>query len=206
MTMALRDCHGAGYLHRDIKPANMCVGFKNKSRIFLIDFGTSSSTVFQSSYRTPSTGMARNYTTLSGRVRPRREACGFRGTQRYASLDVRLASVIITQRNLHRCTARRSRARRAISSRSSTRLLRCQYAIDHRYRTPPPYSNLRCRSKGSLAWSKATKEADIEKEKAATTNDKLCDGMGKPFAEYVEVRVQHVCSHVHSAQPSAVLQ
>lgn len=29
----------AGWIHRDVKPSNMCIGYKDKSRVMLIDFG-----------------------------------------------------------------------------------------------------------------------------------------------------------------------
>ncbi|GMT18144.1 hypothetical protein PFISCL1PPCAC_9441, partial [Pristionchus fissidentatus] len=71
MLRALREVHEIGYLHRDVKPNNMCIGLKDLTRIYLIDFG-----------------MARQYTTTSGRVRKARDMVGFRGTPRYVAKQV----------------------------------------------------------------------------------------------------------------------
>ncbi|XP_054709299.1 uncharacterized protein LOC129219005 [Uloborus diversus] len=66
--------HEAGFIHRDIKPANFVVGSKNctknEKKIFMIDFG-----------------LAKQYRTSSGEVKPPRQNIGFRGTVRYASLS-----------------------------------------------------------------------------------------------------------------------
>ena len=69
---ALRTVHEHGILHRDIKPSNCVIGHvPNHRTIFLLDFG-----------------LARIYRTETGGVRPPRETAGFRGTSRYASLNV----------------------------------------------------------------------------------------------------------------------
>uniref|UniRef100_A0A915B4F6 non-specific serine/threonine protein kinase n=1 Tax=Parascaris univalens TaxID=6257 RepID=A0A915B4F6_PARUN len=68
---ALRDIHQLGYIHRDIKPQNMCFGLSqaSKHRLIIVDYG-----------------LARRFRHSSGRLRPLREQCGFRGTTIYASL------------------------------------------------------------------------------------------------------------------------
>ena len=69
---ALRTVHEHGILHRDIKPSNCVIGHPPNNRvIYLLDFG-----------------LARIYRTETGGVRPPRETAGFRGTSRYASLNV----------------------------------------------------------------------------------------------------------------------
>eukprot|EP00080_Pristionchus_pacificus_P005942 PDM65962.1 MSP domain-containing protein [Pristionchus pacificus] len=73
MLRALKDVHDMGYLHRDVKPENMCIGVRDLTRIYLIDFG-----------------MARQFTTNSGRVRKPRNIVGFRGTPRYVAKQVHL--------------------------------------------------------------------------------------------------------------------
>uniref|UniRef100_A0A7E4UVV9 non-specific serine/threonine protein kinase n=1 Tax=Panagrellus redivivus TaxID=6233 RepID=A0A7E4UVV9_PANRE len=69
----IRDIHQIGYLHRDIKPANLCFGLSEaaKHRLIIVDFG-----------------LVRKYVNSDGRIRPRRERAGFRGTLRYVSLRV----------------------------------------------------------------------------------------------------------------------
>ncbi|TKR72621.1 hypothetical protein L596_020039 [Steinernema carpocapsae] len=71
-TTALRTLHEAGYIHRDVKPSNMCIGLNEKSRqIFLVDFG-----------------MCRQFRNPKGEKRRPRRSPGFRGTVKYASLNV----------------------------------------------------------------------------------------------------------------------
>merc|ERR1719402_53648 len=63
--------HSVGFLHRDIKPSNFAMGRCGASRkVYMLDFG-----------------LARQYTTANGDVRPPRTAAGFRGTVRYASVN-----------------------------------------------------------------------------------------------------------------------
>lgn len=64
--------HDVGFLHRDIKPSNFSMGrLQNQTKkVFMLDYG-----------------LARQYTTPAGDVRPPRAAAGFRGTVRYASVN-----------------------------------------------------------------------------------------------------------------------
>lgn len=64
--------HDVGFLHRDIKPSNFAMGrLQNQTKkVFMLDYG-----------------LARQYTTPTGEVRPPRAAAGFRGTVRYASVN-----------------------------------------------------------------------------------------------------------------------
>ncbi|CAG4948444.1 unnamed protein product [Parnassius apollo] len=69
---AIDSIHSVGFLHRDIKPSNFSIGRhpSNCRRVYMLDFG-----------------LARQYTTSNGQVRPPRAAAGFRGTVRYASIN-----------------------------------------------------------------------------------------------------------------------
>ncbi|CAH2267701.1 jg4719, partial [Pararge aegeria aegeria] len=69
---AIDSIHSVGFLHRDIKPSNFSIGRHpaNCRRVYMLDFG-----------------LARQYTTSNGQVRPPRAAAGFRGTVRYASIN-----------------------------------------------------------------------------------------------------------------------
>ncbi|KAG8192276.1 hypothetical protein JTE90_002102 [Oedothorax gibbosus] len=69
---AIESIHEVGFLHRDIKPSNFSMGrlSHNGRTVFMLDFG-----------------LARQYVTASGEVRPPRAAAGFRGTVRYASIN-----------------------------------------------------------------------------------------------------------------------
>ncbi|KAJ8683701.1 hypothetical protein QAD02_019493 [Eretmocerus hayati] len=69
---AIESIHEVGFLHRDIKPSNFAIG-RNPHRmrkVYMLDFG-----------------LARQFTTGTGEVRPPRAAAGFRGTVRYASVN-----------------------------------------------------------------------------------------------------------------------
>ncbi|KAK4468149.1 hypothetical protein MN116_008314 [Schistosoma mekongi] len=72
---AIEAIHDAGFLHRDIKPSNFAVGRlpTNCRTIYMLDFG-----------------LARQYTTPKGDVRPARPMAGFRGTVRYASRNAHM--------------------------------------------------------------------------------------------------------------------
>nr|CAH8861500.1 unnamed protein product [Trichobilharzia regenti] len=72
---AIEAIHEAGFLHRDIKPSNFAVGRlpTNCRTIYMLDFG-----------------LARQYTTPKGDVRPARPVAGFRGTVRYASRNAHM--------------------------------------------------------------------------------------------------------------------
>lgn len=69
---AIESIHDVGFLHRDIKPSNFAMGRlpHNCRKVYMLDFG-----------------LARQYVTTSGDVRPPRAAAGFRGTVRYASIN-----------------------------------------------------------------------------------------------------------------------
>ncbi|CAH1960187.1 unnamed protein product [Acanthoscelides obtectus] len=69
---AIESIHSVGFLHRDIKPSNFSMGRLpyNSRKVYMLDFG-----------------LARQYITASGEVRPPRAAAGFRGTVRYASVN-----------------------------------------------------------------------------------------------------------------------
>jgi tau tubulin kinase len=74
MLQGIKDCHEAGYIHRDIKPSNFAIGKRGQSscrRIYILDFG-----------------LCRQYRYADGRLRIPRERCGFRGTVRYASVNI----------------------------------------------------------------------------------------------------------------------
>ncbi|CAG2215256.1 TTBK [Mytilus edulis] len=72
MLKAIESIHEVGFLHRDVKPSNFAMGRLQKDckKVFMLDFG-----------------LARQYTTATGEVRPPRTAAGFRGTVRYASVN-----------------------------------------------------------------------------------------------------------------------
>jgi len=76
MLKAIEAVHAFGYLHRDIKPSNFTMGLgpTKKRSVFLIDFG-----------------LARRYILPNGEVRSPRNASGFRGTARYASINSHLS-------------------------------------------------------------------------------------------------------------------
>ncbi|XP_057319024.1 uncharacterized protein LOC130663675 isoform X2 [Microplitis mediator] len=69
---AIESIHQVGFLHRDIKPSNFSIGRHpyNSRVVYMLDFG-----------------LARQFTTGTGEVRPARAAAGFRGTVRYASVN-----------------------------------------------------------------------------------------------------------------------
>ena len=69
---AVRAMHDCGFLHRDIKPSNFAIGSSSatKRTCFMLDFG-----------------LARQYMTPTGEIRPPRPVAGFRGTVRYASIN-----------------------------------------------------------------------------------------------------------------------
>ncbi|XP_070153563.1 tau-tubulin kinase homolog Asator isoform X1 [Polyergus mexicanus] len=69
---AIESIHQVGFLHRDIKPSNFSIGRHpyNSRIVYMLDFG-----------------LARQFTTGTGEVRPPRAAAGFRGTVRYASVN-----------------------------------------------------------------------------------------------------------------------
>ncbi|XP_024936854.1 tau-tubulin kinase homolog Asator isoform X2 [Cephus cinctus] len=69
---AIESIHQVGFLHRDIKPSNFSIGRHPYSArmVYMLDFG-----------------LARQFTTGTGEVRPPRTAAGFRGTVRYASVN-----------------------------------------------------------------------------------------------------------------------
>ena len=69
---AVRAMHNCGFLHRDIKPSNFAIGASSmtKRTCYMLDFG-----------------LARQFMTSTGEVRPPRPVAGFRGTVRYASIN-----------------------------------------------------------------------------------------------------------------------
>nr|XP_034186999.1 tau-tubulin kinase homolog Asator isoform X2 [Osmia lignaria] len=69
---AIESIHSVGFLHRDIKPSNFSIGRlpRDSRLVYMLDFG-----------------LARQFTTGTGEVRPPRSAAGFRGTVRYASVN-----------------------------------------------------------------------------------------------------------------------
>ncbi|XP_043483044.1 tau-tubulin kinase homolog Asator isoform X2 [Leptopilina heterotoma] len=69
---AIENIHQVGFLHRDIKPSNFSIGRQSNNcrLVYMLDFG-----------------LARQFTTGNGEVRPPRAAAGFRGTVRYASIN-----------------------------------------------------------------------------------------------------------------------
>lgn len=71
---AIESLHRIGFLHRDIKPANFAMGRGPQQRnVYLLDFG-----------------LCRQYITKDGQLRPPRNAAGFRGTIRYASINTHM--------------------------------------------------------------------------------------------------------------------
>ncbi|PRD24655.1 UNVERIFIED_CONTAM: Asator [Trichonephila clavipes] len=109
---AIESIHEVGFLHRDIKPVNFIVMFVDNQGTF-VDFnihlffeivGVLFSSSFTSSLCSSNFsmgrlshncrsvymldfGLARQYVTATGEVRPPRAAAGFRGTVRYASIN-----------------------------------------------------------------------------------------------------------------------
>ncbi|KAL5270769.1 hypothetical protein ACHWQZ_G001443 [Mnemiopsis leidyi] len=72
MLAGIKAIHTVGFLHRDIKPSNFAMG-KNGAqtrKCYMLDFG-----------------LARQFLTASGELRPPRPVAGFRGTVRYASYN-----------------------------------------------------------------------------------------------------------------------
>ena len=69
---AIHAIHDSGFLHRDIKPSNIAVGASSatKRSCYMLDFG-----------------LARQFITHTGEIRPPRPVAGFRGTVRYASIN-----------------------------------------------------------------------------------------------------------------------
>jgi serine/threonine protein kinase len=69
---AVRAMHNCGFLHRDIKPSNFAIGASSvtKQTCYMLDYG-----------------LARQYVTPTGEIRPPRPVAGFRGTVRYASIN-----------------------------------------------------------------------------------------------------------------------
>ena len=39
MVDALEKIHSQGVVYRDVKPENICVGLRNRDKLFLVDFG-----------------------------------------------------------------------------------------------------------------------------------------------------------------------
>lgn len=76
---AIESIHSVGFLHRDIKPSNFALGngigpgSVSPRSVVMLDFG-----------------LARQYTTTGGDIRPPRQVAGFRGTVRYASVNAHL--------------------------------------------------------------------------------------------------------------------
>src|SRR5207237_914261 len=73
MTRSLQHMHSTGWLHRDVKPSNFCIGYEPSTcrTVFLIDFG-----------------LCRPYREIGGEHRNPRPRVGFRGTVRYASVNI----------------------------------------------------------------------------------------------------------------------
>ncbi|XP_063688786.1 probable serine/threonine-protein kinase DDB_G0292354 isoform X3 [Bolinopsis microptera] len=72
MLAGIKAIHTVGFLHRDIKPSNFAMGKQGAStrKCYMLDFG-----------------LARQFLTASGELRPPRPVAGFRGTVRYASFN-----------------------------------------------------------------------------------------------------------------------
>eukprot|EP01059_Diplonema_ambulator_P008043 TRINITY_DN17571_c0_g2_i1.p1 TRINITY_DN17571_c0_g2~~TRINITY_DN17571_c0_g2_i1.p1 ORF type:complete len:576 (+),score=105.96 TRINITY_DN17571_c0_g2_i1:67-1728(+) len=68
MLESIQGVHEQHYIHRDIKPSNFVIGREHPEKVYLIDFG-----------------LARRYRS-NGQIRAARQAAGFRGTARYASI------------------------------------------------------------------------------------------------------------------------
>ncbi|VDM02852.1 unnamed protein product [Schistocephalus solidus] len=76
---AIENIHAVGFLHRDIEPSNFVLGSGigpgsvSPRTVVMLDFG-----------------LARQYTTPTGEIRPPRRVAAFRGTLRYASVNAHL--------------------------------------------------------------------------------------------------------------------
>lgn len=71
---ALEELHNCGYISRDFKPGNLAPGVgRERKNIFMYDFG-----------------LARKFVDKAGNIMPSRGEVGWRGTQRYGSLNAHL--------------------------------------------------------------------------------------------------------------------
>lgn len=136
--MILRSVHDMGIIHRDIKPENFLLGDNGKGRLYLIDFG-----------------LSKRFIDDQGRHIPRNTNKGFRGTLRYASL------------NMHQ----------GIENSRRDDLESLGYVLIYLLKGKLPWQDLNVQKK--------MKAENITRVKMKTQLSQLCNGVNNTFLEYM---------------------